>query len=227
MIDLYYWPTPNGKKITILLEELEVPYRVLPVNIGRGEQFQPAFLAISPNNRIPAIVDDTPADGGPPVSVFESGAILVYLAEKHGRFLPTEVRPRVEVMQWLMWQMGGLGPMLGQNHHFRIYAPEPVPYAQERYLKETLRLYGVLDRRLADRPFLAGEYSIADMAALPWVVAYKRQGVDLVDFLHVRRWFDTLRARPAVSRGLDVAAEHTAPLDDEAKRHLFGFAPKG
>lgn len=222
MIALHYWPTPNGWKVAILLEELEVPYRVVPVNIGRGEQFAPDFLAISPNNRIPAIVDEEPADGGPPLSVFESGAILRYLADKFGRFLPTGLRERVEVEQWLFWQVGGLGPMLGQNHHFRVYAPEVIPYAQARYLKETERLYGVLDRRLADREFLAGAYSIADMAAFPWTVPYKQQGIALETYPNVRRWFDTLKARPAVSRGVDLGKELIAPVDATARAHLFG-----
>jgi GST-like protein len=200
MIDLYYWMTPNGHKITIFLEEAELPYTIKPINIGKGEQFNSEFLAIAPNNRIPAIVDHQPADGGEPLSVFESGAILQYLAEKTGRFLPKALRDRTQVMEWLFWQMGGLGPMLGQNHHFSQYAPEKIPYAIHRYLKETERLYGVLDERLAAREFVAGEYSIADMAAYPWVVPYENQGVNLSEFPHVKRWFETIKARPAVQR---------------------------
>jgi len=182
MIDLYYWTTPNGHKITIFLEETGEPYRIVPINIGAGDQFKPDFLAIAPNNRIPAIVDRAPADGGEPISLFESGAILEYLADKTGRFLPRDVRGRAEVMQWLFWQMAGLGPMAGQNHHFSQYAPEKLPYAINRYVNETNRLYGVLNKRLADRPFVAGDYSIADMAAYPWVVPYERQGQNLADF---------------------------------------------
>ena len=182
MIDLYYWTTPNGHKITIFLEEAGVPYRIIPVNIGKGDQFKPDFLRIAPNNRIPAIVDTAPADGGAPISIFESGAILQYLAEKTGKFLPADVRGRVEVMEWLFWQMAGLGPMAGQNHHFTQYAPERIPYATERYVKETNRLYGVLDKRLADHDYVAGAYSIADMAIYPWIVPYKNQQQNLDDF---------------------------------------------
>ena len=224
MIDLYYWTTPNGHKITVFLEETGLDYTIKPVNIGRGEQFAPDFLAIAPNNRIPAIVDHAPADGGAPLSLFESGAILQYLAEKTGRFLPADLRGRAETMQWLFWQMGGLGPMLGQNHHFSAYAPEPIPYAIERYRKETERLYGVLDRRLAGRDFVAGDYSIADMACYPWIVPHERQGMKLEDFPNLKRWFDAIAARPAVVRAYARAAEfNTAPtVDDEAKKHLFG-----
>jgi GSH-dependent disulfide-bond oxidoreductase len=224
VIDLHYWPTPNGWKVTILLEELGMPYRIVPVNIGRGEQFKPEFLAISPNNRMPAIVDTSPADGGAPVSVFESGAILMYLAEKGGRFLPADVRGRYEVIEWVMWQMGGLGPMLGQNHHFRNYAPEKIPYAIDRYTKEANRLYGVLDKRLADRPFLAGEYSIADMAAWPWTVGHEMQGQSIDDFPNFKRWFETIKARPAVEKGFAVGKELRTPagMDEEAKKVLFG-----
>jgi len=224
MIDVHYWPTPNGWKVTIALEEMELPYRILPVNIGRGEQFRPEFLAISPNNRMPAIVDPAPADGGAPISVFESGAILIYLAEKTGRFLPRDIRGRVETLQWLMWQMGGLGPMLGQAHHFRNYAPEKIQYGIDRYTNEANRLYGVMDRRLADREFLAGPYSIADMACWPWIVPHKNQGQDLDDFPHVKRWFETLRARPAAQRGLEVGKELRAAtgMDEKAKQILFG-----
>ena len=197
MIDLHYWTTPNGHKVTIFLEESGLPYRIVPVNISKGDQFKPEFLAISPNNRIPAIVDHKPKDGGEPISVFESGAILLYLAEKTGKFLHNDSRRKVEVLQWLFWQMGGLGPMAGQNHHFSQYAPEKIPYAIDRYVKETNRLYGVLNKRLADRAFVAGEYSIADMAAYPWIVPWKRQGQNLDDFPHLKRWFETIRARPA------------------------------
>ena len=200
MIDLYYWTTPNGHKITLFLEETGLPYTVKPVNIGVGEQFKPEFLAISPNNRIPAILDHAPADGGEPISVFESGAILLYLAEKTGRFLPAEPRTRLEALQWLFWQMGGLGPMLGQNHHFAVFAPEKIPYAITRYVTETARLYGVLDRRLAGREFIAGDYSIADMACYPWIVPHERQSQNLDDFPNVKRWFEAIRSRPATAR---------------------------
>jgi GST-like protein len=204
MIRLSYWTTPNGHKITMFLEESGTPYEILPVNIGRGEQFRPEFLAVAPNNRIPAILDTEPAGGGAPISVFESGAILQYLAEKTGKFLPTDLRGRTETMQWLFWQMGGLGPMAGQNHHFRIYAPEKISYAIDRYVKETNRLYGVVDRRLADRRYMAGEsYTIADMATYPWIVPYERQGQKIEDFPDLKRWFEAIRARPAVVRAYD------------------------
>jgi GST-like protein len=224
VIDLYYWTTPNGHKITIFLEEAGLPYRMVPVNISRGEQFKPEFLRISPNNRIPAIVDNAPATGGRPVSVFESGAILQYLAEKTGKFLPKDLHGRVEVMQWLFWQMAGLGPMAGQNHHFSRYAPEKIAYAIERYVRETRRLYGVLDRRLADRPFIAGEYSIADIAAYPWIVPHERQGQKLEDFPHLRRWFDTIRERPATVRAYEKAKSINTQTEftEEARRVLFG-----
>jgi GST-like protein len=224
VIDLYYWTTPNGHKITIFLEEAGLPYRMVPVNISRGEQFKPEFLRISPNNRIPAIVDNAPAPGGRPVSVFESGAILQYLAEKTGKFLPKDLHGRVEVMQWLFWQMGGLGPMAGQNHHFGQYAPEKIPYAIERYAKETNRLYGVLDKRLADREFVAGDYSIADMASYPWIVPYERQGQKLDDFPNVKRWFETIRARPAIMRAYELAKKiNVQPtVSEESKSVLFG-----
>jgi GSH-dependent disulfide-bond oxidoreductase len=224
MIDLHYWTTPNGHKVTIFLEETGLPYTIRPVNISKGEQFAPAFLAISPNNRIPAIVDHAPADGGEPVSVFESGAILLYLAEKTGRFLPGETRRRFDCLQWLFWQMAGLGPMAGQNHHFSIYAPEKIPYAIDRYVKETGRLYGVLNRRLADREFVAGEYSIADMACYPWIIP-DRQGQDMAAFPHLARWKAAIAVRPAVVRAYELAkAINTAPtvVDDEARRVLFG-----
>ena len=224
MIDLYYWPTPNGHKITMFLEEAGLDYEIKPVDIGRGAQFEPDFLKIAPNNRMPAIVDHEPADGGAPISVFESGAILQYLAEKTGRFLPSDVRARTEVMQWLFWQMGGLGPMLGQNHHFKVYAPEPLPYAIERYVKETTRLYNVLNRRLADRDFVAGAYSIADMACYPWIVPYERQGQDLDDFPQLKRWFEAVRARPATVRAYEKGELYRTreTVDEEAKKILFG-----
>ena len=207
MIDLYFWGTPNGNKITIALEELGLPYRVRPVDINKGEQFEPAFLRISPNNRIPAIVDDAPADGAGPLSIFESGAILTYLAEKTGRLLPADTRGRFEVMQWLFWQVGGLGPMAGQNHHFVQYAAEKIPYAIERYVKETARLYRVMNTRLSDRPYLAGDYSIADIASYPWVVPHEKQQQNLDDFPNLKRWFATIAARPAVERAYAVARQ--------------------
>jgi GST-like protein len=221
MIDLYYWPTPNGHKITIFLEETGLPYRIVPVNIAKGEQFAPDFLKIAPNNRMPAIIDNEIV---PPLSLFESGAILLYLAEKTGRFLPSDLAGRAEVLQWLFWQMGGLGPMAGQNHHFSQYAPEKLPYAIERYVNETGRLYGVLDRRLADRPFIAGEYSIADMASYPWIVPYERQGQDLDDFPNLKRWFEAIRDRPAVERAYARAAEfqNQPTATEESRKILFG-----
>jgi GST-like protein len=225
MIDLYYWPTPNGWKISIMLEECGLPYRFVPVNIGKGEQFAPGFLAISPNNRMPAIVDHAPADGGAPVSVFESGAILIYLAEKTGQFLPSALRQRHQTLQWLMWQMGGLGPMAGQNGHFLLYAPEKIPYAVARYGKEVDRLYGVLDVQLeCTGAFVAGgDYSIADMAIFPWVRTHKAQQVDLQKFPHVQRWYNALFQRPAVKRGLDLGKQLRAPaLTEEARQSLFG-----
>ncbi len=224
MIDLHYWTTPNGHKITIFLEEAGLAYRIHPVNIATGDQFKPDFLAIAPNNRIPAIVDHDPADGGGPLSLFESGAILIYLAEKTGTFLPADLRGRHETLQWLMWQMGGLGPMAGQNHHFSIYAPEKLPYAIDRYVKETGRLYAVLDKRLADRPFIAGDYSIADMASYPWIVPYERQSQDLETFPNLKRWFETVRDRPAVVRAYQRAKDiNTEPtVNDAAKSVLFG-----
>jgi GSH-dependent disulfide-bond oxidoreductase len=224
MIDLYYWPTPNGHKITIFLEETGLPYRIVPVNIGKGDQFDPEFLKIAPNNRMPAIVDHAPADGAVVVSVFESGAILLYLSEKTGAFLPAAVRGRVEVLQWLFWQVGGLGPMAGQNHHFVQYAAEKLTYAIERYVMETARLYAVLDRRLADRQFIAGDYSIADMASYPWVVPHERQQQNLDDFPHLKRWFDEIRARPAVARAYEKGSRiSTQPVVNEASRKiLFG-----
>ncbi|HET9329826.1 MAG TPA: glutathione binding-like protein [Steroidobacteraceae bacterium] len=224
MIDLYYWTTPNGHKITMFLEETGLPYRIVPVNIGTGAQFEPQFLAISPNNRIPAILDHDPAGGGAPLSVFESGAILLYLAEKTGRLLPAALRRRVEVLQWLFWQVAGLGPMAGQNHHFARYAPEKIPYAIERYVKETNRLYGVLNKRLGGRDFLADEYSIADIACYPWTVSHEAQGQRLEDFPRLKRWFETIRDRPATQRAYEKAkAINTKPtVTEEAKRILFG-----
>ncbi len=224
MIDLYYWTTPNGHKITIFLEEAGVPYRIVPVNISTGDQFKPDFLKIAPNNRIPAIVDTEPADRGAPISVFESGAILQYLAEKTGKFLPQDLRGRTEAMQWLFWQMGGLGPMAGQNHHFVQYAPERIPYAMERYVKETGRLYGVLNKRLSDRPFVAGDYSIADMASYPWIVPHKRQQQNLDDFPHLKRWFETIQARAAVVRAYERAKEinQQPTVSEESRKLLFG-----
>jgi GSH-dependent disulfide-bond oxidoreductase len=225
MIDLYYWTTPNGHKITMFLEEVGLPYRIIPVNIAKGEQFDPAFLAIAPNNRIPAIVDQAPKDGGAPIPLFESGAILLYLAEKTGKLLPGDVRGRAAVTQWLFWQMAGLGPMAGQNHHFGRYAPEKIPYAIERYTKETNRLYGVLNKRLADRPFVATEYSIADIAAYPWIVPYESQGQKLEDFPHLKRWFEAIRDRPATVRAYEKAKSiNTQPtvMTEESKRILFG-----
>ena len=224
MIDLYYWPTPNGHKITIFLEESGTDYKIIPVHIGRGEQFKPDFLKISPNNRMPAIVDHAPVDGGQAIPVFESGAILLYLAEKLRQFIPDDIRGRVEVLQWLFWQMGGLGPMAGQNHHFVKYAPEKLPYAMDRYIKETSRLYAVLDRRLADREFVAGDYSIADMAAYPWVVPHERQQQNLDDFPDLKRWFDTIRARPAVVRAYEKGAAISSQpvVDEDARKFLFG-----
>jgi GST-like protein len=224
MIDLYYWTTPNGHKITIFLEETGLPYRIVPVNIGRGEQFTPEFLAISPNNRIPAIVDRAPADGGEPIPVFESGAILIYLAAKTGRFLPRDTRAWVQVLEWLFWQMAGLGPMAGQTHHFLHYAPERIEYPRERYVKETSRLYAVLDKRLAGRDYIAGDYSVADMACYPWVVPHQRQEQNLGEFPNLERWFEAIRARPAVARAYEKArAINTQPtVDEAARRFLFG-----
>lgn len=225
MIELHSWPTPNGLKISIFLAEAELEHRVIPVNIGTGAQFAPDFLAIAPNNRIPAIIDTAPADGGPPVSVFESGAILLYLAEKTGRFLPSALRARETVLEWLFWQVGGLGPMLGQNHHFNRYAPEPVPYAVERYVNETRRLYGVLDRQLAGRDYIAGDYSIADMACYPWTVPHEVQQMSLGDFPNVARWFAAMAARPAVVRAYaEKDSLYPRPeqvMSEEARRILF------
>jgi GST-like protein len=225
MIDLHYWPTPNGWKVSIMLEECGLPYTLKPVNIGRGEQFSPEFLAISPNNRMPAIVDHDPPGGGAPVAVFESGAILIYLAEKTGRFLPADLRGRHATLQWLMWQMGGLGPMAGQNGHFLLYAPERLPYAIERYAKEVNRLYGVLDAQLVrtGHYVAGGEYTIADIAIFPWIRTHKAQQIALAEFPHVERWYNTLFQRPAAKRGLDLGKELRPPkMDEEARKALFG-----
>jgi GST-like protein len=223
-IELHYWPTPNGWKVSIMLEECDLPYEVKLVNISKGDQFKPAFLAIAPNNRMPAIVDPQGPDGKP-IAIFESGAILQYLGRKTGRFYPTDERGRVEVDQWLMWQMGGFGPMLGQCHHFRLYAPETITYAIDRYVNEANRLYGVLNKRLADRPFVAGDYSIADMAIVGWARLWERQGQDIKQFPHVERWLEAVLARPAVQRGLAVNAEERKPniaADPDVRKVLFG-----
>lgn len=227
MIDLHYWTTPNGHKVTIFLEETGLPYRIIPVNIGKGAQFASDFLAIAPNNRIPAIVDHDPAGGGAPVPLFESGAILLYLAEKTGQLIPRDLRGRAQALQWLFWQMAGLGPMAGQNGHFRFAAPEPIPYAITRYTNETNRLYGVLDKRLSEVPFVAGDdYSIADIASYPWVVGHQRQAQELDDFPHLKRWFDAIRERPATVRAYDLATsinpDPPAVRTEEERRILFG-----
>ena len=223
MIDLYTWPTPNGQTVQIVLEELDMPYEVHAVDIGAGEQFEPEFLALSPNNKIPAIVDrDGP--GGDPYPMFESGAILMYLADKAGRLLPANARARYDVVQWLMFQVGGVGPMLGQAHHFRAYAPSRIGYAIDRYTSEAARLYGVLDRRLAEHEWLAGDYSIADVATFPWIRSWERQGLQLADFPNVQRWFETIDARAAVKRGLAVLADRrrTGPISESEREFLFG-----
>lgn len=224
MIDLYYWPTPNGHKITIFLEETGLDYQIVPVNIGAGDQFKPNFLKIAPNNRMPAIVDSSPADGGEPISVFESGAILMYLAEKTGQFLPTDVRARTSVTEWLFWQMGGLGPMAGQNHHFSQYAPEKLPYAIDRYVRETNRLYGVMNGQLQGRDYLADAYSIADMACYPWIVPYERQQQNLDDFPNLKRWFEQMQARPAVVRAYEQGKPfaNQPTVNDASRSILFG-----
>nr|WP_321986437.1 glutathione binding-like protein [uncultured Lichenicoccus sp.] len=226
MIDLYYWTTPNGHKVTLFLEETGLEYKIHPINIGKGEQFQPEFLAIAPNNRIPAIIDQAPTGGGAAIPLFESGAILLYLAEKTGRFIPSDLHARAEVLQWLFWQMGGLGPMAGQNHHFRNYAPEKIPYAINRYVNETNRLYGVLNHRLADRAFVAGpDYTIADMAAYPWILP-DAQGQTLDDFPHLVRWHATIKARPATTRAYDLVAQVNPGAGgirtEEERKILFG-----
>jgi GST-like protein len=227
MIELHYWPTPNGHKITMFLEEAGLPYEVKPVNIGKGDQFKPEYLKISPNNKMPAIVDTDPLGGGKPLSIFESGAILQYLAEKTGQFMPASTRDRYVVLEWLFWQVGGLGPMLGQNHHFNRYAPEKIPYAIDRYVNETHRLYGVLNGRLDGRAFIAGtDYTIADMAAYPWIVPYEAQGMTLEEFPHLKRWFEGIRARPATQRayavGETIKEQADLRTDEEARKILFG-----
>jgi GSH-dependent disulfide-bond oxidoreductase len=226
MIDLYYWTTPNGHKVTMFLEEAKLPYRLHGINISKGEQFAADFLRVSPNNKIPAIVDHAPADGGMSISVFESGAILLYLAGKTGKFIPKTLRGQVVALEWLMWQMGGLGPMLGQNHHFQHYAPEKIPYAIDRYVKETNRLYGVLDKRLAGRAFIVGkEYTIADMAAYPWIIP-ERQGQDLAEFPNLARWHAAIKARPgtvrAYARAKEINPAPRGPVTDEQRKVLFG-----
>jgi len=225
MIDLHYWTTPNGHKITMFLEEAGLPYRIVPVNIAKGEQFRPEFLRISPNNRIPAIVDHEPRGGGEPIAVFESGAILLYLARKTGKLIPADPRGEVETLQWLFWQVAGLGPMAGQNHHFSQYAPEKIPYAIDRYVKETNRLYGVLDHRLADRTYVAGaSYTIADVACYPWIVPYERQQQKLEDFPHLKRWFSDIKERPSTVRAYARAAQINtqATVSEESRAILFG-----
>jgi GST-like protein len=222
-IALYYWPTPNGWKVSIMLEEAEIPYNVIPVNISAGDQFKPEFLEISPNNKMPAIVDPDGPDGQP-LTLFESGAILLYLADKTGRFIPSNPRDRYTVVQWLMFQMGGVGPMLGQAHHFRQYAPEQIPYAIDRYTNEATRLYRVLDKQLAQVEYVAGDYSIADMAIFPWIVPYERQGQNLADYPNLKRWFDAINERPAVQRGLALLREERVNpnMDEKAREILFG-----
>jgi GST-like protein len=223
VLDLYYWPTPNGHKITIFLEEAQLPYRIHPIDIGKGEQFAADYLRISPNNKIPALVDDDPREGGHPLFLFESGNILLYLAEKTGRFLPADVRGRTETLSWLFWQMGGFGPMLGQNHHFAQYAPEKIPYAIERYVKETSRLYHVLDTQLRGRSFVAGEYSIADMAIYPWAVPHERQGIQIDEFPQVKRWLEAIGTRPAVQKAYEQGKPYaTGRISEEEKKVLFG-----
>jgi GST-like protein len=224
LIDLYYWPTPNGWKASIALEELELAYQMIPVNIGRGAQFEPDFLAISPNNRIPVIVDHEPRGGGEPISVFESGAILLYLAEKTGRLIPSDPRGRKQVIEWLMWQMGGLGPMLGQAHHFRTYAPEKIQYGIDRYTKEANRLYGVLDRQLEGREYIGGDFSIADIGCWPWIVPHERQGQKLEETPHLQRWYERMKERPGVRLGFALGAElrQGEGMDEKAKQILFG-----
>jgi GSH-dependent disulfide-bond oxidoreductase len=228
MIELFYWPTPNGHKITIFLEESGLPYEIVPIDISAGDQFKPEFLKISPNNRMPAIIDHNPADGGEPISVFESGAILLYLAERTGKFLPTETRSKKTVLEWLFWQVGGLGPMAGQNHHFVQYAPEKIPYAIERYVNETNRLHGVLDQRLEGRDWLADAYSIADMAVFPWVVPWKAQQQNIDEFPNLRRWFDAMRARPAVTAAYEKGKQWSQrpAVTEEGKKLLFGQRAK-
>jgi len=223
-IEVYFFPTPNGHKATVMLEELGVPYTVFPINIGKGDQFQPEFLAISPNNKIPAIVDPEGPDGQP-ISIFESGAILKYLATKFGRFYPTDIRAQVKVDEWLFWQVGGFGPMLGQNHHFAIYAPEKIEYAIKRYRDETHRLYGVLNKQLADKDYMAGDFSIADIATIGWANGYERQGIDISEFPHLAAWRDRMNARPGVKAGLAVTVDRSQQMDlskdKDAQAQLF------
>ena len=230
MIELYYWPTPNGHKIALFLEESATSYEIKPVNINKGDQFKPEFLAISPNNRMPAIIDRAPVDGGAPISIFESGAILLYLADKTRKFIPQDLRGRVSATEWLFWQVGGLGPMAGQNHHFNGYAPEKIPYAIDRYLRETARLYGVLDKRLDGREFICGDaYTIADMAAYPWIASHGAQKQNLDDFPNVKRWFAAIKTRPATQRVYAKGEQINPPgqpMTDEAKRILFGHGGK-
>jgi GSH-dependent disulfide-bond oxidoreductase len=224
VIKLFYWPTPNGHKITMLLEAAGLEYDIVPINISRGEQFEESFLKIAPNNRMPAIVDEEPTGGGDPITVFESGAILQYLAEKTGQFIPNDLRKKVQVMEWLFWQMGGLGPMAGQNHHFVSYAPEPIPYAIERYVNETARLYAVLDKQLNGRDYIVDDYSIADMACYPWVVLHERQRQNLDDFPSIQKWHERVRAKGSVARAYARGKEISRGpvVDDEAKKFLFG-----
>ncbi len=224
MIDFYFWTTPNGYKVLMFLEETGIPYRILPINISKGEQFEPEFLRISPNNKMPAIIDDNPGESAGPISLFESGAILLYLAEKTGQFLPQDVPGRTEVLQWLFWQMGGLGPMLGQNLHFGQYAPETIPYAIDRYVNETSRLFKVLDTRLANREFIAGDYSIADMASYPWVFKHPYLQLQVEDFPNLKRWFETIEQRPAVARAYEIGASiNTTPtVTEESRKFLLG-----
>lgn len=228
MLDLHLWSTPNGYKILLFLEETGLPYRMIPVNIGKGEQFTPEFLRISPNNKIPALVDDAPQAGSSPISIFESGAILLYLAEKTGKFLASDLAGRVEVIQWLFWQVANLGPMAGQNGHFNVYAPEKVPYAIKRYVNETNRLYAVMNKRLSDREYLAGNYSIADMASYPWIVPYRSHEQNLDDFPNLKRWFEAIQARPATVRAYEKGQtlNPNPAMSEEAKRILFGQTGK-
>lgn len=228
MIELYYWPTPNGHKVSIFLEETGLDYQIIPINIGTGEQFKPEFLKIAPNNRMPAIIDFDPVDGGEPLSIFESGAILIYLAEKTGQFFPENWRDRKIILEWLFWQVGGLGPMAGQNHHFVQYAPEKIPYAIDRYVKETNRLYGVLNRQLAGQDYIVGEYSIADIACYPWIVPFEQQQQNLEDFPHLKTWFNRMQSRPAVIRAYEKGKAYASgkKMTDEAKKILFGQSAK-
>ena len=224
MLDIYYWTTPNGHKITMFLEEAGLPYTLHGINIGKGDQFSPAFLKVSPNNRIPAMVDHEPAGGGEPLSVFESGAMLLYLADKTGKLIPQDLRGRMKAIEWLFWQVGGLGPMAGQNHHFKTYAKEKLPYAIDRYVNETNRLYGVLDKQLAGKEFIAGPYSIADIASYPWVVPYERQGQNLDDFPNLKRWFHAIKEMASTKRAYAKAEQiNTAPsVDEDSHKILFG-----